>query len=148
LMQKDRLAQLHGEIELLPERRGLRRPRRKIAKVVQPAFADRHDLRRCGEAGELLQRRFIELPGMMWMNARRTTEALRIAAHQGNGGARALERTACDHHVSDARCVRAPDHVRPIAVETVVGEVDADVDEGVGQGPNLRQGSLCYRARP
>jgi hypothetical protein len=44
--------------------------------------------------------------------------------------------------VSDPNCVRAPDYVRSIAIETVVAEVDADVDELVGQGADLRQGSL------
>ena len=38
-------------------------------------------------------------------------------------------------------CVRAPDHVRSIVVETVVGEIDADVDE-LGRA----MGRICVRA--
>ena len=45
LMEKDRLARLSCEIELLPELRSLRCPRGNVAKVVQSAFADRDDLR-------------------------------------------------------------------------------------------------------
>ncbi len=42
--------------------------------------------------------------------------------------------------MSDTRCVRAPDHGRSIVVETVVGEVNADVDELVGQGGESASG--------
>jgi hypothetical protein len=76
------------------------------------------------------------------MNSSCATEALRVAAHQLDCSARARERAARDHHVSDPNCVRAADHVRSIVVETVVAEVDADVDELVGQGANLRQAAL------
>ena len=129
LVEEHRLAQLHGEVELSPERCELRRARRKIAKIVQPALADRDDLRLRGEGRELLQRRLVEFARMMRMNARRATKALRIAADQLDGGARARQRAAGNHHARDADCVGAPDHVGSIAVETVVGEVDADVDE-------------------
>ena len=79
----------------------------------------------------------------MRMNARRTAKALRIAADQLNRGTRACERAAGDHHVCDAGGVRAPDHVRSIAVETVVGKVDADVDELGGQWGESASGAAC-----
>ena len=75
----------------------------------------------------------------MRVNSRCAPKAPWIALHELNRGTRARERTASNHHVRDAGGVSAPDYVRSIAVETVVGEVDADVDELGGQWANLRR---------
>ena len=134
LVEKHRLAQLHGQVELSPERCDLRGVRRKIAKIIQPALADRDHLRLRGECREFLQRRLVELARMMRMNARRATKALRIAADQLDGRARARQRASGNDHARHADGLGAADYVGSIAVETVVGEVDADVDERSGQG--------------
>src|SRR5215510_2508009 len=99
LMQEYRLAQLYRQVELSPEGNELRRAGRKIAEIIQATFADCHDLRRCGERGELLQRRLVELGRVMRMNTGRAAKALRVGAHQLDRRARARERTASDQHV-------------------------------------------------
>ena len=76
----------------------------------------------------------------MRMNAGRATESLRIAADQLDRRARARERAAGDHHARHASSGGAPDNFGAIGGETVVGEVDADVDELSGQWANLRCG--------
>jgi hypothetical protein len=92
LMQEDRLAQSNGEIELPPERGKLLGPRRQIAKIVQPTFADCYDLRRRGERRELLQSRVVEVGRMMWVNAGGATQALRVHPHRSR---RASSRASC-----------------------------------------------------
>jgi len=139
-MEEHGLAQLHGQVELAPEGCELRRPRREIAKIVQTAFADCDHLRLRGERGELLQRRLVELRGVMRMDTGRATETLRIAANQLDGRSRARQRTAGDHHARHAGSRSPPDHFGAIGVETVVGEIDADVDELSGQRADLRCG--------
>ena len=140
LMQEDRFAHLHREVELVPERRDLGRSRREVAKVVESALADRHDFRLRGEGCELRQRRLVEVSRVMRMNARCAPESLRIAADQFDCRARAGQRAAGDHHARHAGSRSPPDHFGAIGVETVVGEIDADVDELSGQRADLRCG--------
>src|SRR5262245_58021487 len=143
LMQEHGLAQPNRKVELAPEGDELRRTRRQIAKIVQSAFADCDDLGRCSEHRELFQRRLIELGCVMRMNACCAPEALRIATDQFDRGTRARQRAAGDQHVRDADVSRAPDYVRSIAVETVVGEIDADVDERGGQWGESASEAAC-----
>jgi len=143
LMQEHRFAQLNRQVELAPESYELRGTRRQVAKIVQSAFTDCHHLLSRGERGELLQRRLVELGSVMRMNAGRASKALRIAAHQVERRARARQRAAGDQHVRDADRIRAPDDVRSIAVETVVGEIDADVDELGGQWGESAARAAC-----
>jgi hypothetical protein len=79
----------------------------------------------------------------MRMNACRASEALWIATDQIYRGTRARQRAACDQHVRDADGSGAPDYVRSIAVETVVGEIDADVDERGGQWGESASEAAC-----
>jgi len=79
----------------------------------------------------------------MRMNASRAAKALRVAADQLDRRPCACERAAGDQHVRDADFGRAPDYVRSIAVETVVGEIDADVDELVGQWGESAAKAAC-----
>jgi tetratricopeptide (TPR) repeat protein len=143
LMQEHRLAQLNRKVELAPEGYELRRTRRQIAKIVQSALTDCHNFRRCRECGELLQRRLVELGCVMRVNAGRASEALRIAANQLDRRTRARQRAARDQHVRDADFSGAPDYVRSIAVETVVGEIDADVGELGGQWGESASEAAC-----
>ena len=147
LMQEHGLAQLNRKVELAPEGYELRRTRRQIAKIVQSALADCHDFRRCRECCELLQRRLVELGCVMRMDAGRATKALRIASDQLERGPRARQRAAGDHHArhADVRC--ALNHLSAIAVETVVGEIDADVDELSGQWGESALRAACAIVR-
>lgn len=79
----------------------------------------------------------------MRMNAGSASETLRIAADQLDRCAGAGERAARDQHVRDADFRRAPDYVRSIVVETVVGEIDADVDELSGQWGESASEAAC-----
>src|SRR3954467_3724145 len=101
LMQEHGLAQLSRKVELAPEGDELRRSRRQVAKVVQPALADRDYLGCCSQRRELLQCRLVELGGVMRMNASGASETLRIAADQLDPRTRAWERAAGDQHVGD-----------------------------------------------
>ena len=147
LMQKHGFAQLNSEVELPTEGDELRGPRRQIAKIVQSAFADGDDFGCCRQRSELRQRRLVELGCVMRMNAGRAAEALWIAADQVDRGTRTRQRTARDQHVCDTDVSCALDYVRSIAVETVVGEIDADVDELSGQWGESAAQAACAIVR-
>ena len=71
---------------------------------------------------------------MVGMDARRGPKHGRIGPHEVDGAPGAVERAARDHHVAHAGRHRGGHDVGAVVVEAVVGEIEADVDEGGGRG--------------
>jgi len=53
LVQEQRLAAVHGQLQLALERAALRVAWCEVAEVVQPAFANGHDFRLCQQLAKL-----------------------------------------------------------------------------------------------
>ena len=141
LMQEHRLAQASTASSSCQRKASqLRVARREVTEVVEPAFADGDDFG--------LPRRGPQVPlscaasrsvGVMRMNAavqRKRAGSLRTRC---DGGARARDRAAGDHHARDADVSGPPMTSLTIVVEAVVRQVDADVDE-LGGATRRRSG--------
>ncbi len=101
-MEEHRLLQFDGERQLLTKRSHLRIARREIPIVVEPALADRDDLRVTRQVAQFTQLRGVQFGGMVRMNARPYSENARDPPHEIDRGVRAGDRTARDHHARDA----------------------------------------------
>ncbi len=66
---------------------------------------------------------------MMRMNARRTAHLLRMLLHQGDRGVRARKGATGDQHARHAHLGRTLNDRVTILIETVVGQIDADVQQ-------------------
>ena len=117
------------ELELAAEHALLVGMRGEVAEIVQAAFADGANLRKCHECGERGHIGIVKLAGMMRMHARGRAQKLWPRPHQLDRGARAGERAAGDHGESNAGVPRVRHHTVTIAIEAVVCEVEADIGE-------------------
>ena len=142
LMQEDRLADPGREAELALEGLPLHDARRKIAVVVETAFADCHDLGCQREICKCRRTVVVEVPRMMRMNACGGKEKTVAGTSEFDSLSATSEACARDQHLHDSRRARARDHRITITVEAVVGEVDTDVDQ-------LREGcDIVVQERP
>ena len=82
LMQEQRLADIRGDLQLPFERLALRRPRRKITVVIQPAFADRNDLRRLEQDAQFGVRLVGIFDGVVGMHTGCGVQASRMVLRQ------------------------------------------------------------------
>lgn len=144
LMEEHRFMKVSSQLQLFPERRALRIGRREVAEVVETAFSHRDHFRLRCHLRQLRQRVVIELCGVMRVHSSRTPESVRIPSHQVDGGARAGDRAAGNHHARHAGRLSPSDHFSAVAVEAVVREVDADVDEFVQGSLRLKQPVLSF----
>jgi hypothetical protein len=133
LMQENRLAHARGDLELTRERGALHVSRREIAKVVEPAFAHRDDLGAMGEPFELLSQILAELSRMVWMNPSGGVQPSWVRLGQCRSLARPVAACTSDDHLNDAGSGGPGHDGVPVAVITIVGEVDPDVDQLVGR---------------
>jgi Tetratricopeptide repeat len=145
-MQEHGFAHLDREVELASKCRELRRARRQVAEIIQPAFADGDYFRLRRQPGEHFECLLIHFGRVMRMNPGRAAKASGVGAHQFDGGARAGNRAAGDHHPGHPGIRGATDHLRAIGVEAVVAEIDADVDER-GQGVESARNAACAIVR-
>jgi len=152
LVEKNRLAQLHGQLELQAKNAPLVFVRRIVPKVIEPAFSGGTYLaceQQLPQHGQISCR---ELRGVVRMNAGGRANDFRIRARQIDCAARALERRTRDDEMRDARGARTLDHLGPIVIVAVVSEIDADVDEIQGHCKWLRKlrdaDIACYLAAP
>jgi hypothetical protein len=128
LMQKHRLAALGRQLQLPLERAQLRLARRQVAVVIQAAFpgGDHFGLRQ-----QRAQRRQFgdrQLGGVMRMHARGCEQRARVAACEFDRRGAACHAGPGHEHLRDPVVARALDHRVAVAVETIVGQVGADVD--------------------
>ena len=133
LVQKQRLAGVDRDVELALERPALRRARREIAEVVQPAFADRHHFRPHDQRAHL----GIGLGGVFGrvvrMHAGGRVQHARVRAREFERLRRALAAGAGDDQLRDTGRACPREHRVAVVVEGFVGEVGADVDEVHGR---------------
>jgi ABC-2 type transport system permease protein len=111
------------------ERPALRRPRREIAEVVQPAFAHGDDFRQglqCAHLGIALGG---VLGGVVRMHAGGGEQLARMGACELGRHGRMRAAGAGDDHPRHPRVACALQDRGAIVVEAVVGEVGADVDK-------------------
>jgi uncharacterized protein len=141
LVQEQRLAQLDRERELRLERRALGVVRRVIAEVVEAAFAkgDKRGIGskladRIGESGVPVGREMRVKPGG-------GVEAAAMPLRQRERLARAFRRAAGDDNRRKPCIPCALENGVAIAIEAVVREVGADVDE---RGRRCGHAARCY----
>src|SRR5262249_6219047 len=99
------------------------------AKVVETAFADRYDFGLVREPFELMGQFFGQLRGVMWMNSGGRVERSRMRVRERDGFPRALTACAGHDHLHDSSRCGTGHHRVPIAVITVMREVDADIHQ-------------------
>ena len=111
------------------ERALLRVARRQVAKEIEPAFADRDDVGAPQQRGERRGRVRVEFRRVMRVHAggREQTPGMRLA--EGQGLHAAGDRGAGHDRAAHARRGRPREHVRAVAIEAVVREIGADVDD-------------------
>ena len=129
LVQKYRLADARGQLELAVKGLLLRFARGEVAEIIETAFSHCDDCRIAKLLLELHSGGRGELAGVMRVNAGGCEESSRMRVREGNGARAARERRAGDHHLRDTGRACALDHRFTIGVVAVVREIDADVDE-------------------
>ena len=129
LVQEQRLSVFRCQLQLALERLALGRTRRKIAEVVQTAFAHRQHLRVRVQGAHLGVAFVGVFQRVVRVHAGGGEQKARMRLGQGQRLGRMLAAGAGDHHLHDARIARALQHRVAVRVEAVVGEIGADVDE-------------------
>jgi hypothetical protein len=130
LVQEDRLTDLCGQLELAMERLLLHGARREIAKIIEPAFADRDHLRQRRELPQLHQQFFSQLFGVVRMNAGRGKQHARMSPRHFDSLAGAVPARASHHHLHHASGHRASNDSLAVRIEAVVSEIDTDIYQG------------------
>jgi hypothetical protein len=126
-VQKERLAELRGKLELRHEPFLLAGVRRVVAVEIQPAFAERHDPRSPGHFPQRGNRRVVALARMVRMHAGGGVQAVRVGDVRGTPAF--LHRGARDDDALDAMRVRTGQHGVEIVAERRVRQVGPDVHE-------------------
>ncbi len=129
LMQEHRLAHACRDLELPRKRVPLHVTWREVAEVIETAFAYGYDFRPMREPFELVHQLAGELRGMMRMNASGCVQDSGMRVCQRDGLSRAFRACTGNDHLRDS-CGRGTGHYSvPVAVITIVGEVDSDIDQ-------------------
>jgi hypothetical protein len=129
LVQEQRLAALDRQRQLDLERAALRMPRREVAVVVQPAFADGDDARITVQLAQFRLGFRGDFQRVVRMHAGGGEQAARVRARDFQRLARALAAGAGDHDLGDARGVRAGDDRVAVVRKALMAQVGADVDQ-------------------
>jgi hypothetical protein len=132
LMQEDGLADARRELELAMERLSLYGARREIAKIIEPAFAYRDDLRQRCELTQLRQQLLRELFRMVRMYARGGEQPAGTSTSHLDSIAAAGSARASDYHLHHACCRCACNDRITIRCEAVVSKIDTDIYQGTG----------------
>jgi hypothetical protein len=128
LMQEHGLAGGGGDLELPDERTALQIARGEVAKIVQPAFSCRDHFAFSSQVLQLRECPLGQIGRMVRVHAGGGKQSSGMRARQLDGFAAAFHAGAGDDHLLHAGRGRPPHHRVAIGVETVVREVDADVD--------------------
>ena len=129
LVQEHWLADLGGELELPAKGLPLRIARGEIAKEIEPALADGHDLAVGEQCPQRRQAMFVELRRVMRVHAGRGPEPVRPSRGQGCCLDAAGDRRTRHDEPADA-CRRGAAHdLGAVIVEAVVREIGADIDQ-------------------
>ena len=152
LMQESGLAVLGGQFQLPVKGAPLRLARRKLAEVIEPAFARGADLRRSQQVAKQGQLRGFELQRVMRVHARRGANDRGKLARELDRSPRARQRGARHNQMFHAGRPGPLDHLRAVGIEAVVCEIDADINEFERHlryvTPTLETAIACYLAAP
>jgi hypothetical protein len=129
LVQEDGFADLGCELQLRRESSLLCVARREIAKEVETAFADCHDSRLVVQRAQGRAAVRVELFGVVGVHARRGEQPPRLRSRQRRTLNAGRDRRAGHDEPMDARGRGAFDHAFSIAIEAVMGQIDADIYE-------------------
>ena len=110
LVQEQRLAAVHGQLQLALESAALRVAWCEVAEVVQPAFANGHDFRLCEQLAKLGDGFVGHLQRVVRMRAVRGEQPAGMRSRKVQRLLRAFARGAGDHHLADAGRGRARQH--------------------------------------
>src|SRR4029077_5689778 len=119
-----------GELELAMKRLLLRGTWRKIAEIIQAAFAHRDHLRQGCELAQLHQQLLSQLFGVVRMDARRGKQHAWMGPRHLDSLARALAARASHHHLHHASGHSASNNRFTVRIEAVVSEIDTDIYQG------------------
>jgi len=128
LVQEHGPSELRGQFELTAEHALLIGVRREIPEEVEAALAGRADLLCPHQLAQGRDVRVVELACVVRVDAGGRTEPRRVASHEFDRSARALDRAAGDDHPAHAGIHGRLDHVVAVLIEAVVSEVQSDVD--------------------
>ncbi|KAG1545715.1 hypothetical protein G6F50_013720 [Rhizopus delemar] len=149
LVQEQWLSIVCGQLQLAFERAVLGGARREITEVVQPALAHRHYFRMGMQRAHLGVALFGVLHRVMRVHAGGGIQKTRMLLRQLQGQRRVLAAGAGDHHLHHAGLARAVQHGVTGAVEGVVGQVGADIDQVHGhRGRKVPAHCTCARRGP
>jgi hypothetical protein len=132
LMKKDRFADERSQLQLAMERLLLNGARREVAIVVESAFTHGNHFGTGGELTQLRPQLIAELACIVRMNTRRGEQAAEVALCKSDRLVRARAVAAGYYHLDYAGLRRPCNHGVTIAIEAVVSEIDADIDQGTG----------------
>jgi hypothetical protein len=106
--------------------------RGEIPKKVEATFANRNNRTLRGQGSNQFLTRGIIIGRVMWMNTRGGVKVPWVCFGERGGRDIALVTGASNDHPCDPGFFSAPHYFVPIFVETVVGQVGADINQGVG----------------
>lgn len=129
LVQEQRLAVVCGQLQLALERTVLGRARREVTEVVQPALAHRHHFRAGMQRAHLGVAFLGVFHCMVRVHAGGGIQEARVLLRQLQGQWRVLAAGTGDDHLHHAGLARALQHGIAVAVEGVVSQVGADIDQ-------------------
>ena len=130
VVHEQRLAGLHGQLDLAPKHEALLLARRVIAVVVEAGFAYGDDDRAAGEASQLGGPIGLHLRGVVGMNAGGREQCRSRLGESDCRPAGADTRTG-DDDGRDVGGVRSVEHLLAVVGEGGVGQIGADVDHGI-----------------
>lgn len=132
LVQKNRLAHARGELQLAVKCLLLHGARRKVAKVIQSAFAHRNNLWQGCELAQLRQQLLGELFRVVRMYTRSREELPGMSTRHFDSSTGTRPARASYHHLHYASRHGARNDGVTISIETVVRQIDTDIDQGTG----------------
>jgi predicted metal-dependent hydrolase len=129
LVQEYRLAYGDCDFQQGAKCRDLRIAWRKIAVVIQAAFANRHDGGSHGQFAQFIKNRGRQICRMVGMEPCGGKQARWMCLMQRDGGARGGHAGAGDDHAFHARVRGAAQHLRQVRCKALMRQVRANVDQ-------------------
>ena len=127
-MEEDRQACIGRNVQLRLKRLELCVARGEIPKKVEATFANRNNRTLCGQGSNQLLTRGIIVGCVMWMNTCGGVKVSWVCFGERCGRHIALVTGASYDHPCDSGVDCAPHYFVSILVETVVGQVGADIN--------------------
>ncbi|MNI71217.1 hypothetical protein D3C73_1270780 [compost metagenome] len=147
LVQEQGFPVVCSQLQLAFKRAVLRRARREIAEIVQPALAHRHHLGMGMQRAHLRIALIGVLHRVVRVHASGGVQEAGVLLRQLQGQRRMLAAGTGDDHLHHTGLACAVQHGVAVAVEGVVGQVGADIDQMHG-GSRGRKTRALYPCPP